>query len=117
MNPMEHMLISMVGKLTGLSPEEMQAMATKAMGRLEGLDGRLSRIEEVANAIRPILPAPVAAVVDTAETVAPIAHEFVASGEAVLSTVAPTLAEAPAAAPFVHANMTGSNFDDGFGNH
>lgn len=42
---MEEMLISMLGKMTGLSPDEMKALSEKAINLLQSLEERLQAIE------------------------------------------------------------------------
>lgn len=42
---MEEMLISMLGKMTGLTPEEMQALSNKAMGLLNTIATDMEEIK------------------------------------------------------------------------
>ena len=46
MNPMEQMAISMLGKLTGLSPEDMQKLASTAIQMLQSANDQLTAIRD-----------------------------------------------------------------------
>lgn len=46
LSPMEQMAVSVLGKLTGFTPEQMQTMATEGVGFLRSADSRLKTIEE-----------------------------------------------------------------------
>jgi len=46
---MDQMLISMLQKMPGLTPEQMQALSTNAINLLTSLDSRLRRIEDALN--------------------------------------------------------------------
>jgi len=44
MNPMEQMAVNMLGKLTGLTPDQMQELATKGMALLQSVESELKGI-------------------------------------------------------------------------
>lgn len=46
MNAMEQMAVSMLAKMTGLGPEEMQAMAAKGMSILQTVETRMDNMEK-----------------------------------------------------------------------
>lgn len=52
---MEEMLISMLGKMTGLTPEEMQALSNKAMGLLNTIAADMEEIKIRVKNIETIL--------------------------------------------------------------
>lgn len=67
MNAMEQMAVSMLAKMTGLGPEEMQQMAAKGMSILQTLETRLTNIENLlieirANQTNDIIDVPLTAV-------------------------------------------------------
>ena len=47
LNGMEQMVISMLQKMTGLTPEQMQGMIAEAMGTIASLNTRLTHMEEI----------------------------------------------------------------------
>lgn len=47
MDAMQQMAANMLGKMTGLTPEQMQAMAQNAMSMMQSLDSRLANIESM----------------------------------------------------------------------
>lgn len=59
LNGMEQMAISMLQKMTGLTPEQMQAMANNALNLLQSLDGRLQTIEKDIAHIKAYCDAPI----------------------------------------------------------
>lgn len=46
MNPMETMAISMLSKLTGMTPEQMQEMAVGGLNTIKNAEERLTKIEQ-----------------------------------------------------------------------
>lgn len=55
MSAMEQMALSMLQKMTGLSPEQMQDMAKKALDILANFDSRFEVIEKDLAEIRGLL--------------------------------------------------------------
>lgn len=53
MNPMETMALSMLSKMTGLEPDQMQAMAKGGLEMLQSVDVRLTNIEKMLAALQP----------------------------------------------------------------
>lgn len=54
-NPMENMAVNILSKITGMSPEQMQGMATTALNMLKSLDGRLATLEEAAKETKAVM--------------------------------------------------------------
>ena len=49
MSAMDNMVIAILQKMTGLTPEEMQSLSQQAINLLQSLDGRLAAIERQLN--------------------------------------------------------------------
>jgi len=46
MNMMEEMMVNLLSKMTGLSPEQMQVLAEQAIALLQSMDSRLTNMEK-----------------------------------------------------------------------
>ena len=75
---LENMAISLLSKMTGLSPEQMEDLANKGIALIESVDNRLKNIEAVINQIAPLLPAKEQGDINEAETVVNEAQPVIA---------------------------------------
>jgi hypothetical protein len=56
MNAMEQMMLTVLEKMTGLSPDQMQGLAENAINLLRTLDARIGNIEKMVTDLHDTIP-------------------------------------------------------------